>query len=245
LNSPAESGQTRTNTNDPKPTSEFSTNCVKGADGTIVGASKIARDITEQKRNQEQIAILAREAEHRSKNVLSNAQAIVALSQSKTPEGLKRAIEGRIRALANVHSLFVETRWIGAELTNIATQELAPYSETDKTRMRIDGPQVLLAPGAAQAVAVTLHELATNASKYGALSAAKGRIELKWLHEPNGQLILRWTETGGPTLQKPERKGFGSRLIEQTIGQLKGTAHFDWPPEGLVCEITLRAPDRP
>jgi hypothetical protein len=117
--------------------------------------------------------------------------------------------------------------------------ELAPYSEADQTRVGIDGPQVLLAPSAAQAVAVTLHELATNASKYGALSAAEGRIELKWSHEPDGQLTLRWTETGGPTLQRPERKGFGSRLIEQTIGQLKGTAHFDRRPEGLVCEITL------
>jgi len=218
---------------------------VKNADGIILGASKIARDITEQKRNREQIAILAREAEHRSKNVLSNVLAAVVLSQSDTPEGLKRAIEGRIRALANVHSLFVETRWTGAELTTIATQELAPYSETDEMRVRIDGPQVLLAPATAQAVAVTLHELATNASKYGALSTAKGRIELIWSHAPDGQLILRWTETGGPMLQRPERKGFGSRLIELTIGQLKGNAHFDWRPEGLICEITLQAPDQP
>jgi two-component sensor histidine kinase len=111
--------------------------------------------------------------------------------------------------------------------------------------VRIDGPQVLLAPSAAQAVAVTLHELATNASKYGALSAPKGSIELNWSHAPGERLILRWTETGGPTLQRPKRKGFGSRLIEQTIGQLKGNAHFDWRPEGLICEITLPAPDRP
>jgi PAS domain S-box-containing protein len=218
---------------------------VKNVEGIIVGASKIARDITEQKRNQEQIAILAREAEHRSKNALSNAQAIVGLSQSNTPEGLKRAIEGRIRALANVHSLFVETRWIGAELTTIATQELAPYSEWGETRVRIAGPQVMLAPVAAQAVAVTLHELATNASKYGALSAAKGRIELRWSHASDGRLILRWTETGGPALQRPQRQGFGSRLIGRMISQLKNNAHFDWRPEGLVCEITLQTPNQP
>ena len=89
--------------------------------GKIVGASKIARDITEQKRNQEHISVLAREAEHRSKNMLSNVQAIVNLSQSDTSEGLKRVISGRIRAMSNVHSLFVETRWIGAELSAIAT----------------------------------------------------------------------------------------------------------------------------
>jgi PAS domain S-box-containing protein len=214
---------------------------VKNAEGKIVGASKIARDITEQKRNQEQIATLAREAEHRSKNVLANVQAIVMLSQSDTSEGLKQSIEGRIRALANVHSLFVESRWIGAELSTIATQELVPYSEKDEKRVRIDGPQVLLEPDAAQAIAVTLHELATNAVKYGALSGTRGQVELKWLHKADGQLILRWTEIGGPAVQMPTRRGFGSRVIERIIGQLKGDARFDWRPEGLVCEITLQA----
>src|SRR5262249_33689560 len=135
---------------------------IKNAKGKVVGASKIARDITEQKHSQEQIATLAREAEHRSKNLLATVQAAVNLSQSDTPEGLKRAIEGRIRALANVHSLFVKTRWIGAELSVIATQELAPYSEKDKKRVSLEGPPVLLEPNAAQAAAVALHELATN-----------------------------------------------------------------------------------
>jgi PAS domain S-box-containing protein len=213
---------------------------VKNAEGKIVGASKIARDITEQKRNQEQIAILAREAEHRSKNLLATVQATINLSQSDTPEGLKHAIEGRIRALANVHSLFVETRWIGAELSAIATQELAPYSETDETRVQIDGPQVLVEPNAAQAIAVALHELATNAAKYGALSVAKGQVDLKWSHEADERLILRWTETGGPAVQPPARQGFGGRVVERMIGQLKGKARFDWCPQGLVCEITLQ-----
>ena len=156
---------------------------VKDAEGKIVGASKIARDITEQKRTQEQIATLAREAEHRSKNLLATVQATVNLSRSDTPEGLKQAIEGRILALANVHSLFVKTRWIGAELSTIATQELAPYSEKDKRQVRIDGPQILLEPNSAQVIAVTLHELATNAAKYGALSMPNGQIDLKWTHE--------------------------------------------------------------
>ena len=213
---------------------------VKNAEGKIVGASKIARDITEQKRNQERIAILAREAEHRSKNLLATVHATVNLSQSDTPQGLKHAIEGRIRALANVHSLFVETRWIGAELSAIATQELAPYCENDETRVHIDGPQVLLEPNAAQAIAVTLHELATNAAKYGALSVAQGRVELKWSHEADERLTLRWTEIGGPAVQPPARQGFGGRVVERMIGQLKGKAHFDWRPQGLVCEITLQ-----
>jgi PAS domain S-box-containing protein len=214
---------------------------IKNADGKIVGASKIARDITEQKRNQEQIAILAREAEHRSKNLLATVQAAVHLSQSDTPEGLKEAIEGRIQALANVHSLFAETRWIGAELSAVATQELAPYRGPHGTRLSIDGPEILLETGSAQAIAITLHELATNAAKYGALSAAHGHVDLRWSHEKNGLLQLRWTETGGPTVREPTRKGFGRRIIEQMIVQLKGKAHFDWNADGLVCEIDLPA----
>jgi PAS domain S-box-containing protein len=214
---------------------------VKNAEGKTVGASKIARDITEQKRNQEHISVLAREAEHRSKNVLSNAQAIVNLSESDTSEGLKRVIGGRIRAMSIVHSLFVETRWTGAELSAIATQELAPYLDERDTRVRMEGSETLLKPDVAQAVAVVLHELATNASKYGALSDAKGQIKLTWSRADDGQLTLRWIELGGPRVKVPERQGFGSRLIERTISQLGGKARFDWPSEGLVCEIALQA----
>jgi PAS domain S-box-containing protein len=213
---------------------------MKNANGDVVGASKIARDISAQKRIQEQIATLAREAEHRSKNLLANVLATVKLSQSETLEGLKQAIEGRIRALANVHSLFVQTRWIGAELSAIARQELAPYIETGEMRARINGPQVLLEPNAAQSFAVILHELATNAAKYGALSSSDGRIDLCWSHEPSGMLELRWTETGGPPVQTPTHEGFGGRIIKQLAGQLKGRAQFDWRVEGLDCEITAQ-----
>ena len=214
---------------------------VKNAEGKTVGASKVARDITEQKRNQGHISVLAREAEHRSKNLLSNVQAIVNLSQSDTSEGLKHVISGRIRAMSNVHSLFVESRWIGAELSAIATQELAPYLDEHDARARTEGPKVLLEPDAAQAVAVILHELATNASKYGALSNTKGQIKLTWSCAEDGQLTLRWTELGGPRVKVPERQGFGGRLIERTISQLSGKARFDWCSEGLVCEIALQA----
>jgi PAS domain S-box-containing protein len=210
---------------------------VKDANGKIVGASKIARDITEQKKNQELIVTLAREAEHRSKNLLANAMATVNLSQSNSPEGLKEVIAGRIQALANVCSLFAETRWIGAEVSAIATQELAPYS--DGKRTFTDGPQTLLAPDAAQAVAVALHELATNAAKYGALSTPDGHVRLEWSNAADGPLRLRWMETGGPVAQEPTRTGFGTRIVEQMIFQQKGKVRFDWRKDGLVCEITL------
>jgi PAS domain S-box-containing protein len=214
---------------------------IKDAAGKIVGASKIARDVTEQKRAQELIATLAREAEHRSKNMLANVQAAVNLSHGDTPDALKQAIAGRIQALANVHSLFVESRWIGAELATIATQELAPYAEEDETRVRIEGQPVLLEPNTAQAIAVTLHELATNAAKYGSLSAGHGQIALTWQHRDDGRLILRWTETGGPPVKPPTRQGFGSRVIDRLIGQLNGEVRFDWRPQGLVCEIGVKA----
>jgi len=214
---------------------------IKNVQGEIIGASKIVRDITERKRNDEHIAVLVREAEHRTKNILATVQATVNLSHSDTPDGLKRAIEGRIQALANVHALLVKSRWIGAELSSIAVRELAPYVATDQTRARIDGPHVLLAPNTAQAVAVTLHELATNAAKYGSLSVPKGQVEITWSCAADGQFILRWTETGGPPAKKPTREGFGTSVIKRMIReQLKGEMHLDWRAEGLACKIFLQ-----
>jgi len=211
---------------------------VKNAQGKIVGASKIVRDITERKRNEEHIAVLAREAEHRTKNILATVQAIVNISHSDTADGVKRAIEGRIQALAKLNDLFVESRWTGAELSRIVARELAPY--VGQTRARIDGPYVLLAPNTAQAVAVTLHELATNAAKYGALSVTKGCVEVKWSHTANDRLILRWTEKGGPAVKGPTRQGFGTRVMKRMIrDQYKGHLRLDWRSEGLACEIIL------
>ena len=135
----------------------------------------------------------------------------------------------------------MQSRWVGAELHTIATQELAPYVQHDQSRVRIEGPQVLLEPGSAQAIAVVLHELATNAAKYGALSGAKGRVELEWSHAEDGTLALRWIEVGGPPVGPPTRRGFGSRVVERMISDLRGEADFEWRVDGLVCEITLRA----
>ncbi len=198
------------------------------------------RDITERKRSEAQIAILAREAEHRAKNVLATVQATVHLTQSDTPEGLKHAIEGRIQALANVHSLFVESRWTGAELRSLVTQELSPYCQGGEARVRIDGPDLLLEPNTAQTIAVTLHELATNAAKYGALSVPNGRVQIEWSRAADGRLVLRWTETGGPLVKPPTRQGFGTRVMERMIRSLlNGELRFDWRAEGLTCEIAL------
>jgi two-component sensor histidine kinase len=192
-----------------------------------------------QKREQ-QISILAREAEHRAKNVLATVQATVHLTQSDTPDGVKQAIEGRIRALANVHALFVESRWAGAQLDSLVKQELAAYCQEGEPRARIDGPSLSLEPNTAQTIAVTLHELATNAAKYGALSVPEGRLQVEWSRAKDGRLVLRWAETGGPPVKPPTRRGFGTRVMEGMInGQMKGEMRLDWRPEGLACEITL------
>jgi PAS domain S-box-containing protein len=214
---------------------------IKNALGKIIGASKIARDITERKKSETQIAILAREAEHRARNVLATVQATVHLSQADTADGLKHAIEGRIQALANVHALFVESRWTGAELHNLVTQELSPYCQQGENRVLIDGPRVLLEPNTAQTIAVCLHELATNAAKYGALSLPEGHIKIEWSRAADERLTVRWTETGGPLVMAPTCHGFGTRVIEGMIRQLKGEMHLDWRGEGLTCEIAVTA----
>ena len=213
---------------------------VRDSDGNIVGAVNCFQDITERKRSEAQITVLAREAEHRARNVLASVQAAVHLSHSDTPEGLKHAIQGRIQALANVHRLFVESRWAGAELHCLVKEELAAYCRDGERRARIDGPKLLMRPDVAQVVAVALHELATNAAKYGALSVAKGHLRVEWSRASDGRLVIRWTETGGPPGKPPTRQGFGTRVMDSMIrGQLKGEMRLDWRAEGLACEIVL------
>jgi PAS domain S-box-containing protein len=213
----------------------------KDRSGNVLGAVNCFQDVTERKRSENQITTLAGEAEHRAKNILATVQATVHLSESDSPDGLKKAIDGRINALAKVHALFVKSRWAGAELSSIAKQELAPYLHDGEPRAQIDGPLLLLTPNAAQAVAVTLHELATNAAKYGSLSVPNGQVEVKWSYAADGQLILQWTETGGPPAKAPTRKGFGTSVIDRMIRQqLKGKMHRDWRGEGLVCQIFLQ-----
>ena len=112
--------------------------------------------------------------------------------------------------------------------------------QKNEARVQIEGPTgVDGEPNTAQAIAVTLHELATNAAKYGALSASEGQIEVKWSHKADGRLNLLWTETGGPPVKTPTRQGFGVKVIKVMIEQLKGGTRFDWRPEGLICEIAL------
>jgi two-component sensor histidine kinase len=166
--------------------------------------------------------------------------ATVRLSHSDRSDDLKQLIEGRINALAKVHALFVQSRWMGAELHSLVKQELLPYRGQGEARVRIDGPTLMLEPSMAQTIAISLHELATNAAKYGSLSAADGHVEIVWSRTADGRLSLRWTESGGPTVTPPTHRGFGTGIMENIIaGQLRGEVRFYWRDQGLTCEITV------
>jgi PAS domain S-box-containing protein len=211
---------------------------IRNQQGKIVGASKVARDISGRKRAEAQIVTLAREAEHRAKNILASVQATVRLSRAETPDGLKQSIEGRIQALANVHRLFVRSRWAGADLHSVIQDELSPYSQGQEKRTSIEGPALVMQPDLAQAIAVAIHELTTNAAKYGALSVPEGRVRIEWSRIPGGKVELRWTETNGPPVKPPTRSGFGTRAMTTMIrDHLAGELNFDWRTSGLTCKI--------
>lgn len=208
--------------------------------GRIIGASKIARNITDRKQAEARMQLLAHEADHRGNNLLTAVQAIVQLTQADSVHSFKTAIEGRIRALSKAHTLFAQSRWAGAELHRLVTEELSPFSSEGTARANISGPDIILAPEMAQSFAVILHELATNAAKYGALSVTKGSVRIEWLPTASGKLALRWAEMDGPSVKLPSRQGFGTRVIGQVVrAQLKGEVRLDWRSSGLVCEIEV------
>jgi PAS domain S-box-containing protein len=213
---------------------------ITDASGTIIGASKIARDISDQKRREEQIALLAREADHRTKNLLALAQATVHLSNADTPGELKTAIDGRLQALAKAHTLLAQSRWAGADLGKMVVGELSPYIQDGEERAEFDGPRLMLDPDPAQSIAMALHELTTNAVKYGALSVPSGRVKIEWRTLAPNRLKLRWIESGGPPVVEPTRRGFGTRVMERMIcGQCNGEIDFNWRQEGVICEIVV------
>lgn len=195
--------------------------------------------------SEEKNRVLAREAEHRAKNVLSAVQAAVRLSRAPTAEALRRAILGRIEALANVHSLFVESRWTGADLSDLVARELAPFATDDGERVRTDGSKVSLSADVAEGLALILHELTTNAAKYGCLSVLGGRLDVTWSVIDSGKVLVRWIESDGPLVRSERHAGVGTRLIQQVVRQLNGALRVDWRAEGVVCEIEFdSAPDR-
>jgi PAS domain S-box-containing protein len=209
--------------------------------GRIVGASKIARNIGERLVEERRLRLLMSELDHRAKNVLAVAQAILRLTRADTLPDFVAAVEGRIKALARVHTQVAENRWDGAELGQLAASALESFG-TREGQARMDGPRVWVSPAAAQVLGILLHELATNAAKHGALSMQGGRVELLWSLEPSGDLRLSWAERNGPPVATPSRRSFGTQVIERNIpDQLGGKASVSWSPRGLQCEFTIPA----
>src|SRR5213075_489559 len=205
--------------------------------GHVVRVSGVTIDITERKRAEERQNLLAREVDHRAKNALALAQSIVRLTRGENVKSYIRSVEGRITALARVHTVLSLSSWQGAEIGKLITEELAPYSTGEQIELR--GAEVQLQPATAQTVALALHELVTNSAKYGALSALTGRLSVSWAIEA-GILDIVWTETGGPRVEKPATRGFGTRSVIASIeSQLGGKAEFDWRAEGLICRLSV------
>jgi PAS domain S-box-containing protein len=223
--------------------------CIGTAAPSLDGVGKIMRisgvtvDITERKIAEERQALLAREVDHRAKNALALVQSIVRLTKASDIAAYTTAVEGRIRALSRAHTILSLSRWQGADMRGLVEEELAPYRTGETVKVEATGPNVSLQPAAAQSLALALHELVTNAAKYGALSSLSGRVSLNWELTP-GMLALKWTESGGPPTQAPASPGFGTRIITASVeGQLAGKAVFDWRPEGLQCVLSVPRED--
>jgi len=215
---------------------------LRDADGNIVGGVNMLVDITNRKASQERIETLSREVNHRAKNMLAVIQSIVRLSTTDPHRAFADTLLGRITALGRAHSLLSENRWQGADLARLVEEELAPFRCGAGARASAEGPHLALASSSAQPLSMALHELATNAAKYGALSVPEGRVSVRWSRETDGRVVLTWTETGGPAVAPPPKRNFGLNVINIVINsQLGGTAQFDWRPEGLVCTAEIPA----
>ena len=223
--------------------------------GTVRRVAGLAQDVTDQREAERQQKLLLNELNHRVKNALAGAQALAAQTArgggaSQSPGAFLRAFEERLIALARAHDMLTREGWRGALLGSVVLETLAPHkgaSQGAPARVSASGPEVRLVPGAAVALHMAFHELATNAAKYGALSAEEGRVEVGWTveraaNEAPAVLDVSWRERGGPKVSgPPSRSGFGTRFLEKGLArQLGGDARFAFAPEGL--EFRLRLP---
>lgn len=201
-------------------------------DGRAIG---VVFDVTEARRNEARV-LLAREVDHRANNLLAVVQAMVAMTRAEDGEALRATLGERIRSLAKTHSLLSRRQSTGLALDELVAHELGTYGDA----VRPDGATVMLRPEAVQPLGMALHELATNAAKYGGLSAPDGRVALRW-EVTDGMLRVRWQEEGGPPAAMPTRSGFGTRMIGEVIGQLGGKVGFGWERQGISVGFAIPA----
>nr|WP_271069089.1 HWE histidine kinase domain-containing protein [Caulobacter sp. NIBR1757] len=197
-------------------------------------------DITERRKAEQARELLTREVDHRSRNALAVVQAIVRLTEGPDLETYKEAVFGRVNALARAQGALADRRWEGAPLQELVDEAMTALATPE--RYSLQGPTVRLSPEQTQPVSMLIHELATNASKYGGLSTAAGRVAIAWTLGEDGAIDLSWRESGGPPVSPPSRPGFGSRLMTQLARQMAATLSQAWEPSGLVVTLAIPAP---
>jgi len=218
--------------------------CMGTAVAGTRGHKRVARwsgvtiDVTARKEAEIRQDLLAREVDHRARNALAVVQSIIRLTRAGSTEDYVASIEGRIQALSRAHTLLSASRWDSADLETLVIEELAPFRIADPGRIAIEGPSVSLLPQMAQALAMALHELTTNAAKHGALSSAQGKVSVTW-HLSSNSLVLQWVETACREIVAPSSPSFGLKVVTTSIkNQVGGKVAFDWAPQGLRCTLT-------
>ena len=219
------------------------------ADGRPLSMAGISLDVTDRKRTEEHRALLADELNHRVKNSMATMQSIAhqTLRNATSLEDAHKTLDARLQSLSLAHDVLTRVSWVGAPLADVVEAALQAFRGGAEQRFHIAGPEVWLSPRLTLALSMALHELATNAVKYGALSTDRGRIALNWGVDGDlpARLRLRWEETGGPPVVAPSRKGFGSRLIERALAaEVGGTAAIDYAREGVVFRLEAPLPER-
>jgi PAS domain S-box-containing protein len=209
--------------------------------GRLVRLKGLTRDITRRKRAEERQDLLMSELDHRVKNVLTRV-AVVAMhtrQSNRTMDEFVKALDGRLQSMAAAHALLSQSRWYGVGLTDLIRRQLAPYTTDANTT--VSGPDIMLKPPQTQALAMVIHELVTNAAKYGALSIPDGRVLVNWsLTGPGKALVITWRELGGPSVAAPAHWSYGSSLIRDLIPhELDGLVELTFPAEGTRCEIVI------
>lgn len=229
----------------------FTASPIRDDAARIIGTIIEVRDITEEKAAAERQRLLVNELNHRVKNTLATVQSIAAQTfRGKTDQTARQMFEARIAALSNAHNVLTSENWESAGLRDVIESALAPHAlaEIDAARFDLVGPDARLHPKVAVTLTMALHELMTNAAKYGSLSVPDGRVSVHWALAPvdeGERLDLDWTETGGPPVEAPNRRGFGTRLIERQLPmEFDGAAVIGFPETGVTChlEIPLTAP---
>jgi PAS domain S-box-containing protein len=208
---------------------------LRNANGEVTGLVGVSVEITERKHAEDRLRLLVHELNHRVKNTLAIVHAIAIQTLRGAEPDLRLGFEGRLGALGAAHDVLTQEYWAGADLHDIVAGVLAPYGGLDHDRFRISGSPVRLLPQAAVALSMALHELATNALKYGALSQDDGTVDVHWKIGEE-RFCLVWAEHGGPPVTPPTRRGFGSRLIERSLARdLGGSTRLSFAPDGVVC----------